>query len=175
MKKYQEIKGDLIDLALSGAFDVIVHGCNCFCKQNAGIAKQMVETFNTNLFNLENNGIPGEYDKLGNIEWKLRLVDYDKKVWESNAIGILKSTNRTFFSLIVVNAYTQYEWNSKTKPFDYEAFTMCLKKINHKFKDKTIGMPKIGSGLAGGNWNIIKELIQKYLPDCYVTIVEYYK
>lgn len=27
--KYQEIDGDLIQLALEGNFDVIAHGCNC--------------------------------------------------------------------------------------------------------------------------------------------------
>ena len=35
------IKGDLIKLALQGEFDVIVHGCNCFCTMGAGIAKSI--------------------------------------------------------------------------------------------------------------------------------------
>ena len=39
------ITGDLISLALAGEFDVIVHGCNCFCVMGAGIAKQMFKTF----------------------------------------------------------------------------------------------------------------------------------
>jgi len=39
------IKGDLIALALSGKFDVIVHGSNCFCTMGAGIAKTIKETF----------------------------------------------------------------------------------------------------------------------------------
>ena len=29
--EYQEIEGDLIKLAQEGKFDVIAHGCNCFC------------------------------------------------------------------------------------------------------------------------------------------------
>lgn len=36
----QNIKGDLIELALVGEFDVIVHGCNYFCTMGASIAKQ---------------------------------------------------------------------------------------------------------------------------------------
>ena len=36
MIKY--IKGDLIKLAQKGKFDIIAHGCNCFCTMGAGIA-----------------------------------------------------------------------------------------------------------------------------------------
>lgn len=32
------IKGDLIQLALANEFDVIIHGCNCFCTMGKGIA-----------------------------------------------------------------------------------------------------------------------------------------
>lgn len=37
--------GDLIKLALTGDFDVIVHGCNCFNTMGAGIAKTIKQTF----------------------------------------------------------------------------------------------------------------------------------
>ena len=43
-----EIKGDLIELAKAGEFDVIAHGCNCFNAQKSGIARQMAEEFQTN-------------------------------------------------------------------------------------------------------------------------------
>mgnify|MGYP001795501660 FL=1 len=33
------IKGDLVKLAIKGEFDLIIHGCNCFCTMGAGIAK----------------------------------------------------------------------------------------------------------------------------------------
>lgn len=39
------IKGNLIGLALSGEFDVIIHGCNCFHTMGAGIAKQIRQYF----------------------------------------------------------------------------------------------------------------------------------
>lgn len=29
MMRYQEVDGDLIELAKKGEFDVIAHGCNC--------------------------------------------------------------------------------------------------------------------------------------------------
>lgn len=33
------IQGNFIHLAQNGEFDLIVHGCNCFCTMGAGIAK----------------------------------------------------------------------------------------------------------------------------------------
>jgi O-acetyl-ADP-ribose deacetylase (regulator of RNase III) len=78
--------------------------------------------------------------------------------------------------LIVVNAYTQYNYGANhkdgvAKPVDYEAITMCMRKMNVAFKGKHIGLPKIGAGLAGGDWDRIKKIIQTELIDCKVTIV----
>ncbi len=39
------VHGDLIKLALTGEFDVIIHGCNCQCEMGAGIAKAIKSTF----------------------------------------------------------------------------------------------------------------------------------
>ena len=32
------VKGNIFDLAEQGEFDVVVHGCNCFCTMGKGIA-----------------------------------------------------------------------------------------------------------------------------------------
>ena len=81
----------------------------------------------------------------------------------------------------------------RTKPFDYEALILCLRKINHIFKGKHIGLPgSIGAGLAGGIWDKndlplkmlealhrnfkdVKTIIQEELKDMNVTIVHYKK
>ena len=47
------IDGDLIRLAKQGTFDVIAHGCNCFCTMGAGIAPQMAEAFGCDEFDME--------------------------------------------------------------------------------------------------------------------------
>ena len=39
------IQGDLIQLALEGRFDAIIHGCNCQCVMGAGIAKSIRVNF----------------------------------------------------------------------------------------------------------------------------------
>jgi O-acetyl-ADP-ribose deacetylase (regulator of RNase III) len=149
--KINYIDGDLIKLAQEGNFDVIAHGCNCFCRMKRGIAPQMAKAFGCNNYRLEKKTYEGDINKLGQIDYQ---------DWKDG-------------SLIIVNAYTQYNWSTETKPFDYDAFIICMRKMNYLFKGKHIGLPKIGSHLAGGDWNSISEIIEKELVDCKVTVVEY--
>lgn len=65
------VQGDLIKMAYDFEFDVIGHGCNCFCVQKAGIAKQMVKHFGTDykngFFTPEDEMYRGDINKLGTI------------------------------------------------------------------------------------------------------------
>lgn len=164
---YQEIKGDLIALAKEGKFDVVVHGCNCFCVQGAGIAAAMVEAFNTNEFPLEDKKYKGDINKLGQIDTGLYYINKEPLKEKEN-----------YKQLYIVNAYTQYNYgrnhvDGDLRPLDYNALALCLKKINHVFSGLKIGLPKIGCGLAGGEWKMVKNMIKKELKDCDVTIVIY--
>lgn len=166
MNKYREVKGCLIQKALNGEFDVIGHGCNCMSNMGAGIAPQMAQAFGCNMFPMELWG--PSIDKLGNIDYQTITIDVDTNDYLVN------------HDLTVVNIYQQYRYGKNHpdgvyKPFDYEAFTVCMRKINHQFKGKKIGFPAIGSNLAGGDWNRIKSIIQTELKDCDVTVVIYKK
>ena len=154
---YKETNGDLIVMAQNGAFDVIAHGCNCFCTMKRGIAPQMAKAFGCDRYVLESEMYKGDINKLGQIDYKAKVIE-------------LEPINKL---LVVVNAYTQYHWSTETKPFDYEAFTLCMRKMNHTFKGKHIGLPQIGSHLAGGDWSLIRPIIEKELKDCDVTVVIY--
>jgi O-acetyl-ADP-ribose deacetylase (regulator of RNase III) len=151
----KEIKGDLIKFAKEFNFDIIAHGCNCFCTMGSGIAKTIKEEFPI-AYEMDLKTIKGDINKLGNY-----------------TIAVQHTINNNFL-VMIVNCYTQYRYDASSKPFDYEAFTLCMRKINHDYKGKIIGLPQIGAGLAGGNWNIIKKIIEKELKDMDVTIV-YYK
>jgi O-acetyl-ADP-ribose deacetylase (regulator of RNase III) len=50
-----------------------------------------------------------------------------------------------------------------------------MKKMNKVFEGKHIGLPKVGAGLAGGDWSIIEKIIIKELKDFKVTVVNYKK
>ena len=60
----------------------------------------------------------------------------------------------------IINAYTQYYYFGK-RPLNYEALRNVFKLINKNFNNKIIGIPKIGAGLARGDWNIIKNIIEE--------------
>jgi O-acetyl-ADP-ribose deacetylase (regulator of RNase III) len=173
MESYSEIEGDLISLAKQGKFEVITHGCNCRSQMGAGIAPQMAKAFGCDKFEMETWGPTIE---------KLGCIDYETVVLGENAIWSLldAKNNRNEPELAVVNSYTQNYYGKNhsdgvSKPLDYEALTLCMRKINSTFRGKHIGMPKIGAGLAGGDWNRIKKIIQTELKDCKVTIVIYNK
>jgi O-acetyl-ADP-ribose deacetylase (regulator of RNase III) len=172
---YKEIEGNLITLALEGNFDVITHGCNCFCTMSAGIAVPMKKNFKCDQFPLELSYTKGDINKLGQIDYHLLFKEKDEYggKWVKYVDKVEFMTDK---KLIVVNSYTQYHYgknhpDGKQNPIDYEALTLCMRKINNRFSNKRIGLPKIGAGLAGGDWNIIKKIIQNELKDCDVTIV----
>lgn len=175
MGKYYEVRGDLIAFAKQGTFDVITHGCNCFCTMGAGIAPQMANAFGADKFPKESTVFKGDINKLGTIDfqevrfnWSLNRMITDEEV--------KSGTPMPFFTMYVVNSYTQFGFgsnhaNGSAKPIDYQALELCLRKINHVFKGKHIGLPMIGAGLAGGDWRIIKKIIKRVLSDCDVTVV----
>lgn len=168
MNRYNEVDGDLISLARKGMFDVISHGCNCFSTMGAGIAPQMAKAFGCDKFEMETWG--RTIEKLGCIDYKTFVLG--KFVMWSLSDANNKDGDK---ELTVVNSYTQFStWSGKDKPaLDYEALTLCMRKINYAFKGKHIGLPKIGAGLAGGNWERIKEIIQTELIDCEITVVNF--
>jgi O-acetyl-ADP-ribose deacetylase (regulator of RNase III) len=125
----------------------------------SGIAPQMVKAFGVNKYTLEDFTHKGDINKLGQIEWFFERP------------GPIP---------FVVNAYTQYSYGTNhpdglANPLDYDALTLCMRKINHRFNGKRVGLPKIGAGLAGGDWNRIKQIIQTELKDCGVTVVIFHK
>ena len=196
---YNEIEGDLIKLALEGRFDVICHGVNCFCTMGAGIAPQMAKAFGCDKFPQEHPDLSGEINKLGNIDY----VHFsggcshnpDKQMWNPIRQQWVEMENNHLSGLTVVNAYTQYGFgrnheNGTEIPLDYGALTLCMRKINHIFKGKHIGLPLIGCGLGGAIWDVneisdkefqklplgfkdVKTIIKEELKDCQVTIVHF--
>lgn len=146
------IKGDLLKLAQEGAFDVIAHGCNCFCTMGAGIAKGVAAAF-PEAYAADRRTLKGDRAKLGTCT-SARVT---------NGHG----------TLVVVNAYTQYDFRGRGVRADYEAIRSCLRWMANSFPGQRIGLPKIGAGLAGGDWSVIEAIIKDELGACDVTVVEY--
>lgn len=144
--------GDLIKLAKSGEFDLIVHGCNCWHNFGAGIAKQIKAEF-PSTYEADLKTKKGDISKLGSYSFARQFVG-----------------DKTF---IVVNAYTQFNYSRKEPQADYVAIANVFNRIGRDFKGMRIGYPKIGAGLAGGNWGFISEIIDTELHGEDHTLVIY--
>ena len=142
------VKGDLIKLGRDGAFDVIIHGCNCFCVMGGGIAKSIRANF-PSAYEVDQMTQRGDRSKLGKISFT-------------------KINN-----LIVVNAYTQYRYGTNKRHVDYDAVRDAFRYIKKRFTGKRIGYPRIGAGLAGGDWGVISKIINEELDGEDHTLVEW--
>jgi len=148
------IGGNLIDYFENDKFDIIVHGCNCFNTMGAGLAKQIKHKYPI-AYQTDLNTIKGDEHKLGNY----------------SICSVLKNNNINDDNKYIINAYTQYNYGYIKPQCDYYAIRKVFKKINNNFKGKVIGIPKIGAGLAGGNWNIIKHIIEEETTNNKIVLV----
>lgn len=148
------IQGDLIQLALNGKFNLIIHGCNCFCTMGAGIAKTIKDTF-PEAYKADLETKIGSRDKLGKISFA--------------------AVKRNGYEIVVVNGYTQYSPTGSGVLVDYEAVRSVMKTVKDRFSGRKIGYPLIGAGLAKGDWAITSEIIREELLGENHTLVEYKK
>ena len=67
--------------------------------------------------------------------------------------------------------YTQYAYGRNKVNVDYDAISKVFELINKDFANHiNIGIPMIGAGLAGGDWNIISDIINEKTPDLNITL-----
>jgi O-acetyl-ADP-ribose deacetylase (regulator of RNase III) len=146
------IQGDLIELAKAGEFDVIIQGCNCQCRMARGIALTIEQQF------------PEAY-----------TADCQTEIGDRTKLGNFTSVqiDRDGFNFTIVNGYTQFHWQGEGVLADYDAIRSVFRQVKHQFSGKRIGYPKIGAGLARGDWAIISDIIETELAGENHTYVEY--
>lgn len=146
----KQIVGDLIKSAKKGEFEVIAHQCNCFNTMGSGIAKS----------------IKDEWQEASDVDDATTKGDMSK-------LGTITFTKNT--TPIIVNLYGQFDYWSKGVLTDYASLQKSLIEMKQKFPGKKIGMPKIGSLRARGDWSVILPIIEKVFCDTTddVTIVEW--
>jgi len=133
-----KVKGDLIELGKNNTFDIIMHGCNCFCAMGGGLAPQIAKNF-PDAEIADSETVRGDPGKLGTY-----------------TIGM-------HGRLVILNAYTQYSTSKHDEDvFEYIAFQRVLDKIAHRFGKWRIGLPLIGMGLAGGDPERIMPMIELF-------------
>ena len=156
--KLKHTKGNLLDLAEAGQFDVIVQGCNCFNTMGGGIAREIRERYSEAMI-ADQRTTRGDYNKLGNWTNAELTGHFDAK-------------------FIIINAYTQYDMSTGEDVFEYTAFQLILEKLTFAYPGKRFGLPYIGMGLAGGDKDVIMPMIEWFaervaLEGGTVTLVEF--
>lgn len=144
--------GDLIQMAKAGRFDVVIHGCNCFCTMGRGIAKTVRAEF-PEAYAADCRTSRGDRSKLGTF----------------SAVRVLRGTN----AITIVNAYTQYDFRGSGPNVDYTAIRQAFRAIKVAFTGVRIGYPQIGAGLARGDWKAIAGIINEELQGEDHTLVVY--
>lgn len=70
---------------------------------------------------------------------------------------------------IIINAITQSDYakayGDSKRYVSYDAIAEIFESLNNKYKGSIIAMPRIGSQLGGGNWNIIKDILKTTSSD----------
>lgn len=148
----KEVKGNAVNMYLNGEGHLI-HGCNCYCNMGAGIAREIRDRI-PGAFQVDANTLKGSRDKLGTC-----------------SVYIGEKGN------IVFNAYTQYDFWTPGPRVDYDAIGNAFKQAvglaNAVKTGKPIITPLIGAGLAGGDWELIKRIINEVTGDYPIIVVHF--
>jgi O-acetyl-ADP-ribose deacetylase (regulator of RNase III) len=148
----QIVHGDLIELAKAGKFDVIIHGCNCQCRMARRIALTIKQEFE-----------------------EAFVADFMTEVGDRSKLGNFTTAqiNRDGWNFTIVNGYTQFHWRGDGVLADYDAIRSVFRQVKQQFGGQRIGYPKLGAGLARGDWTIIANIIEAELDGENHTYVQF--
>ncbi len=142
-------KGDLLE----ASEDCIAHGANCRKTMGSGVAKAL------------------------RAKWpEVYAADYDFNDFKGrDRIGSFSTVKVD--GKQVYNIYTQVDYLPRNMDhFQYEGFKIGLAKVFLDMKAhglKTLALPKIGAGLAGGDWTKIEAIIKEVSDAAGVDVTIY--
>ena len=153
------INGDMVLSYKNNELDAYVQQCNCFCRMGRGIAPLLAKA-NPDVRKVDNETAEGDKDKLGTVS----------------------IANTEGFPLLF-NVYGQYHWSKyKVAPnrnTDYNALLTGLREVKlyltglslDSKTPLTLGLPLIGCGLAGGDWdNVVLPMIKELFEDSIIDV-----
>lgn len=144
--RLSEVKGNIIRMAEEGQVEAIVHGCNCVHAMGSGIAGQFARRYPEVPKADIDGSVFNDVTKLG--------------TWTKAAVRSVVNPSIVFD---VYNMYTQKRpAYDGADVFEYAAFQRGCEALADYVLDHPeyiIAFPKIGAGLAGGDWNRIRQTI----------------
>lgn len=137
-----EIKGDLLETPC----DVIAHGVNCQNVMGSGVARVLFEKW-----------------PIVKEAYHQHFLEYDPGEDGINFLGTIQDfmVNGEYG---FINCFTQQYFGPADKKYvSYDAIYDCFKQIADIYDE--VAIPRIGCGLAGGNWEIVKRIINDAVGD----------
>ena len=138
------VKGNAVDALINGDIDLLIHVCNDQHKMGSGIALEI------------KNKIPDAFTAYINASHNLGTISFG---WTETGF--------------VCNMVAQKGYGKGIRHLNYAALAECLNKLPKVIKVQTIGLPyKMGADRAGGDWEIVLEMVSYFLKDFDVVIYE---
>lgn len=125
----------------------LAHGANCIAVMGAGVALALRQKWPPVYLEYRKR-----FDRQGLSLGEIQFVDVGEK--------------------IICNCMTQFA-TGPGRQVDYEAVYKCF-ELMHRFipKEEALATPKIGCGLAGGNWGVVSAIIEAAMSDRKVVVYE---
>lgn len=143
------VEGNILD----ATEDIIAHQVNCQKVMGSGLAKQIRNKYPYayDAYNKYCERVKDKKDLLGEV--CLAVSDYNDKT--------------------IAHLFGQFYYGRDKQYTDYEALKKSLTKLLYwaTIYNNSIALPcNLGSGLAGGDWNIVYKIIEDVFQDYDVTI-----
>ena len=155
--EFKTVYGCLVEhMQSEDAYDAYAHQANCFCRMRRGIAPQLANA-NPEVREVDNATVEGDRDKMGTFT---------------------KTSNKPY----VYNLYGQYHWyHHQVVPgrnTDYPKLYEALVKLRDDMLNEgldTLGIPLIGCGVAGGDWDIVSGAVNGIFRDTDIKVTLFIK
>lgn len=141
----QYVHGNVLEAFSENKFDGIVQGCNCFHLMGAGFAAQIAKEYPVAV-EADNKTEHGDWSKLGTY-------------------SVADTVNG-----VIINGYTQFRPGRSPADVLYANIRELFTDLNKQYAGKVFGIPKIGAGIAGGDWETIAEIIQEVTPNLGIDV-----
>ncbi|AGN30142.2 Tk.4 [Vibrio phage nt-1] len=135
----------------------IGQGCNCFIRQGSGIAGQLRQF--PEIFQADE-----DYGRFGD---PMKLGEFSRATLGVNPLDP---------DAVVYNMYTQFSMGTNERHVEYSAIKQAVKNVCLDMLDcgdEPLYLPLIGAGLAGGDWEIIRNVIHEASGKQAVVIVHF--
>jgi O-acetyl-ADP-ribose deacetylase (regulator of RNase III) len=128
--------------------DMVIHQANCQCRMGSGIAKTIAAEYPEAVM-ADKYTSEADLNKLGTFSWA--------KCKKGN--------------VVIFNMYSQFMYGSDSRKTNYIHMARALWEIkkhimNYYNDSQRVCIPHlIGCGLAGGDWNVVKALLEDAFED----------